>query len=388
MTRSRPQTAAASRLDLSVLVVVLAGMYALTATLSMTFPLLSLIMDRAGTDERIIGLLGSMPGVGLIVAAGLVGPLNRRLGTFRFLIACGTIGAVMFGVLGAFQYVAVWFVALFLMGCAVDGIFIICEGWVNVLADDDNRGRVIGIYGTVASLGMMTGPVILTIVGTRGPAPFVVGVVCLLLFLVPMTALRRHVPAFEGDHTGGALGFVRIAPALVLAVLVFALFEITFAALFPVYASRSGLAETDITSAMAVMYAGYLCWQIPIGLLAERISARLLLVACALGAALAAQLVDHVIETPAALWLALFVWGGLGAGIYTLALVELGQRFRGATLLVGNAAFGLAWGAGGIVGPALTGALINAFGPPGFPWLFTALFGALAGLGAWRVLRA
>lgn len=388
MTRSPPETAAASqRLDLPVLLVVLAGMYALMATLSMTFPLLSLIMERTGTDERIIGLLGSMPAVGLIVAASLISPLNRRFGTYRFLLACGSLGAVMFGVLGAFQYIPVWFVTLFFMGCAIDGIFVICEGWVNALANDANRGRVIGVYGTVASLGLMTGPVILTIVGTRGPTPFVVGVICLLLFLVPMTLLRRHVPTFEGDHAGGAIGFVRFAPALVLATLVFALFETTFAALFPVYASRSGLTETQITSAIAVLFGGYLCWQLPIGLLAERFNARGLLVACAAGAAVAAQVVGHVIDSTAALWLTLFVWGGLGAGIYTLALVELGQRFRGAMLLAGNAAFGLAWGAGGIVGPAVTGTLIGAFGPPAFPMVFTALFGALAVLSAWRMLR-
>lgn len=92
-----------ARLDLTVLLVVLAGMYALMSTLSMTFPLLSLIMERGGTDERIIGLLGSMPSIGLVVASGFIGPLNRRLGTYRFLLLSGLLGATMFGVLGLFR---------------------------------------------------------------------------------------------------------------------------------------------------------------------------------------------------------------------------------------------------------------------------------------------
>ncbi|MDX1608937.1 MAG: MFS transporter [Halofilum sp. (in: g-proteobacteria)] len=376
------------RLDLPVLLVVLSGMYALMATLSMTFPLLSLLMERAGTDERIIGLLGSMPAVGLIVAAALIAPLNRRLGTYRFLLLSGLTGATMFALLGLFQHLAVWFVALFLMGCAVDGIFVICEGWINSLANERNRGRVIGIYGTVASLGLMTGPLVLTLVGTRGATPFVVGVVCLLLFLVPITILRRHVPTFEGDHAGGAIGFLPLAPALVLAVLAFALFETTFASLFPVYASRAGLEEVQITSAIAVMFAGYLCWQIPIGLLAERVNARLLLIGCAAGAAVAALLLGRVIDSTPALWLTLFVWGGLGAGTYTLALVELGQRFRGARLLAGNAAFGIAWGAGGIIGPATTGALIGGFGTAALPAVFTTIFATLAALSLVRFVRS
>jgi len=376
--------AAAHPLDLRILLVVLAGMYALMATLSMTFPLLSLIMDREGVGEHVIGLLGAMPSVGLIVAAGFVGAINRRLGTYRQLLFSGLLGAAMFGVLGLFQYVAVWFVALFLMGCAIDGIFVICEGWVNALANNHNRGRVIGIYGTVVSLGMMTGPLILTLIGTRGATPFVVGVVCLLVFVVPITVLRRHVPAFEGEHTGGAFGFLKLAPALVLAVLVFALFESTFSVLFPVYGSRSGLAETEVTTAMAILFGGYLCWQLPIGLLAEHTNPRVLLVICAAGATAGSLLLEHVVGDGPVFWLTLFVWGGLGAGVYTLALVELGQRFTGATLLAGNAAFGIAWGAGGIIGPASTGSLMGSFGPVALPAVFAALFSALALLGIWR----
>ncbi|MDZ7827838.1 MAG: MFS transporter [Gammaproteobacteria bacterium] len=204
----------------------LAGMYALMATLSMTFPLLSLIMERSDVAEGVIGLLGAMPSVGLIVAAGFVGAINRRLGTYRQLLFSGLLGAAMFGVLGLFQYVPVWFVALFLMGCAIDGIFVICEGWVNVLAGNHNRGRVIGVYGTVASLGMMTGPIILTLIGTRGAAPFVVGVICLLLFVVPITdpapararirgrAHRRRARFPEAGARAGA-GRTRVRPVRV-----------------------------------------------------------------------------------------------------------------------------------------------------------------------------
>jgi MFS family permease len=383
-----PNAPPAEPLDLRILLVVLAGMYALMATLSMTFPLLSLIMDRSGVAESVIGLLGAMPSVGLIVAAGFVGAINRRLGTYRQLLFSGLLGAAMFGVLGLFQYVPVWFVALFLMGCAIDGIFVICEGWVNALANNHNRGRVIGIYGTVASLGMMTGPIILTLIGTRGAAPFVVGAICLLLFVAPITVLRHHVPAFEGEHTGGALGFLKLAPALVLAVLVFALFESTFSVLFPVYGSRAGLAEAEVTTSMAIFFGGYLCWQLPIGMLAERVNPRLLLVGCAAGATAGSLLLEQVIGDGPAFWLTLFVWGGLGAGVYTLALIELGQRFRGATLLAGNAAFGIAWGAGGIIGPATTGSLMGSFGPVALPAVFATLFAALALLGVWRARGA
>ncbi len=51
----------------------------------------------------------------------------------------------------------------------------------------------------------------------------------------------------------------------------------------------------------------------------------------------------------------MLVMGGVGYGVYTMALVELGNRFHGSVLVAGNAAFALMWGAGGIVDPPGSG---------------------------------
>jgi hypothetical protein len=53
------------------------------------------------------------------------------------------------------------------------------------------------------------------------------------------------------------------------------------------------------------------------------------------------------------LWSMLFVWGGLAAGLYTVALIELGARYSGATLVSATAAVVTAYGVGALVGPLL-----------------------------------
>ena len=65
--------------------------------------------------------------------------------------------------------------------------------------------------------------------------------------------------------------------------------------------------------------------------------------------------------------------GAVGYGVYTMALVELGSRFRGTVLVSGNAAFALMWGAGGIVGPPSAGMLMQAIGPLGLPTVIAGL---------------
>ena len=85
--------------------------------------------------------------------------------------------------------------------------------------------------------------------------------------------------------------------------------------------------------------------------------------------------------TTALIWPVAFIWGAAAFGIYTMALVSLGERFSGAILITGNAAFAMFWGLGGIAGPPLAGALMDVVGVQGLPLaaglLSTTLIGAL-----------
>jgi hypothetical protein len=67
----------------------------------------------------------------------------------------------------------------------------------------------------------------------------------------------------------------------------------------------------------------------------------------------------------------------VGYGVYTMALVEMGNRFSGSALVAGNAAFGLMWGVGGMIGPPTAGFSMQMVGPAGLPILIAVLSGFL-----------
>ena len=78
------------------------------------------------------------------------------------------------------------------------------------------------------------------------------------------------------------------------------------------------------------------------------------------------------------IWPLVFLWGGASFGIYTMALIQLGERFSGQTLIAGNAGFALAWGIGGIVGSPATGLAIQLIGHQGLPLALGLSCAALA----------
>ena len=76
--------------------------------------------------------------------------------------------------------------------------------------------------------------------------------------------------------------------------------------------------------------------------------------------------------------------GAIAYGIYTMAIVELGERFSGSMLVAGNAAFALMWGIGGMAGPSATGTIMDAVGVQGLP---LTLGFASFGLACFALLR-
>ena len=69
----------------------------------------------------------------------------------------------------------------------------------------------------------------------------------------------------------------------------------------------------------------------------------------------------------------MLVLGAILSGVYTIALVIIGEQFKGADLAAASAVFGVMWGAGTVVGPQLGGLAYDQFPPHGIPLALAAL---------------
>jgi len=245
--------------------------------------------------------------------------------------------------------------------------------WIIALAPQEKRGRIMGIYTSVISGGFALGPLTLTLVGTEGWPPFLVGVAAFVACALCLIAIMPRMPNID-DGSGGASvrSFLRLAPMLLFAVFVVAVLEQASLSLLPVYGADHGIDPRTMAGLISVWIAGNVALQVPIGFAVERWSARGVLAACAGVTAICCLLVPLWVETPL-FWPLMFVWGGVLFGIYTAALIALGNQFSGAMLVAGNAAFALLWGIGGIAGPSTTGTVMHLVGPEGFPLVLGSL---------------
>lgn len=351
------------------------GVFCLTTGLS--YPLLALILEDMGASSGLIGLNAAMGPIGIILSAPFVPRVAQKFGAWFICVTSLCSSAVLLLMLAVFRDVMIWFPIRFFLGVAISAIFIISETWINQLAMPRIRGRIIGIYNTVAAAGFALGPLIIAVIGSQGWPPFLVGITGILIALPVFVLARDHLPRFDGREDASVFSFISLAPMLLLAVAFAALFDQVTLSLLPIYGLRHGLAEATSSLVLAVMIIGNVVFQIPIGWLADRISRRFLINIMAITTMIGSLLLSLLIGESMLLWPMLFVWGAVAFGIYTIALVELGDQFSGALLLAGNGAFAMMWGIGGILGPPVAGAAMDLIGPEGLPIILGLTSGVL-----------
>jgi MFS family permease len=334
----------------------------------LTYPLLSFILERQGTAPGLIGVSAAMTPLGFIVSAPFIPALARRVGGARFAILCSTLAALTLIVIAWTQEVWAWMPLRFLLGFFANPLYVISETWLISITPAPRRGRIMGLYSSIVSGGFAIGPLSLGLVGTQGWPPFLIGIVAFLLCGLIVLAVVPRLPKMP--HEGRALsvaGFFALAPLLLFAVFAAAAFEQVLLSLFPVYGAALGSAEERIASLITCFIAGNAVLQIVLGRAAEQFGSTRTMSFCAL-AALAGCLVLQAIFDSWLIWPVVFVWGGVSFGLYTMSLIQLGERFTGPALIAGTATFAFVWGAGGIVGSPATGLAMQLIGHQGLPW--------------------
>lgn len=118
---------------------------------------------------------------------------------------------------------------------------------------------------------------------------------------------------------------------------------------------------------VTALLIGYLALTIPIGWLADKMERQVLLFLCGclfLACSISLPLIVHI---KSIIWPVQFLLGASGSGIYTLAMILIGQQFKGSDLATASAAFGFLFGIGHLIGPLISGVSMRILDPDGFP---------------------
>ncbi len=346
-------------------------------SLGASLPLVSLRLHEAGASTLEIGVLSAIPAAGMMLSAFLVDFCCRHFTRRTLYLLCFSLCAVSIALLES-AFGSLWLLGLLRLGLGLGmGIAIILgESWVNELCPEHNRGKIMALYATSFTGFQVLGPAMLAVLGADSPWITAVVTACygLALLCIVLTVPNDYVEHEEGEKSFGLAGFFRVAPALCVAVLFFSFFDAVVLSLLPVYASSHGFAIGVAALMVTVVFAGDMLFQLPLGWLADRVERTGLHLACGLVAMAVGIGLPWLLNMPWLLWPLLVLLGAVAGGIYTLALVLIGQRFKGQDLVTANASVGLLWGVGSLAGPLLSGAAMDV-APHGLPMALALMAG-------------
>lgn len=353
--------------NVSTLVAVVGCISAFAMIGGLASPLLSLILESRGVGRSLIGLNAAMPAFGTLIASPFVPSLAKHIGIRRLLMACLLIESLLFLALWLFDHLYSWFLIRILMGASTAALFICSETWINTLAPEHARGRIIATYTAILAACMALGPLVLARIGIHGSLPFVFGALFVLVALLPLIWATTVVDLRSHEEDGFSIvSFVYAVPLIAAGVFVFAFIEYTSFNLLSVFGVRSGLSETVAIVMLSAFGFGRVFLQIPIGYLADRVDRDQLLIWCVASAGLSIAALPFVTGNLWLLAILLFLWGGFVNGINTVSLTLIGQRFRGSELATASAGVGALWGVASLIGPAVTGVAMDLYDPDGF----------------------
>lgn len=357
------------------LVAAISAISAVGIAIGLGLPLLSIILEKRGISSTLIGLNSAMAGIAAMIAAPISTKMAHAFGVARTMLWAVVLAAVSAVGFYYAQQFWMWFPLRLVFHGTTTTLFILSEFWINAAAPPGRRGLVMGIYATVLSVGFASGPLLFSVIGSEGLLPFLVGAIAILAAAIPIYIARYESPILDEKPERHFLRYIFLVPSATVAVFVFGAVEAGGLSLFPIYATRTGFTETQAALLLTVMGIGNMAFQIPLGLLSDRMrDRRLLLSALAMVGLCGSLALPWLSSNWQLMAVVLLFWGGSVSGLYTIGLSHLGSRLTGADLAAANAAFVFCYAVGTVAGPQAIGAAIDISGNDGFAWAIAGFF--------------
>ncbi|MEY2860294.1 MAG: hypothetical protein RL392_752 [Pseudomonadota bacterium] len=360
----------------------------------MLMPLLLLRMKGADVSTTVGGLFAATGWLGIFVMTPFASTLANRLGRRPALWAAGSVltaSALLFTLSDSLW---VWFVLNLASGIAMALRWVLAEALIAEFCPPVQRGRYVGFFQTLVSATFITGPAALVWMDADNPHTLWVVVGFSALGLA-WTALIPPVPeAHDADtaHVGlrGLWQALRAHPIIMLAGFVGGFFETGVTSILPLYGLALGLGAGAAALLVSASGLGGVIVMLPAGMVADRFAdqaqgRRTLMVFFAAVMLAATCVLPFVASTAWLAWPIVFLWGGAGGTLYTLAMTDIGAREKGITLVNSTAVLVLNYTLGGLTASALSGALIDWSPTVGFPLVLIAAAAlGLVALVYWR----
>jgi len=360
-----------------------------------------LLMLGNGMHFTLIGLRGGIEGfsaaelaivtsgyfMGFLSGARLTPFLIRRVGHVRVFAA---LGSFMSAGLIAFPLLTepwAWTVLRLLIGFCMSGIFVTAESWLNHAASNATRGKVLSAYMIAQTLGIIGAQGLLTLGDAATSVLFIGASILVSVSFAPILLSAIPVPAVEVARPMSLRKLFTNTPLSTVGIFLLGSVFATQSGMGAVFGTQIGMSASQIALFVAMLFAGALVLQYPIGWLSDRMDRRRLILGAAVLGAVSCALGWL---TGGGLWplmASAFFAGGVTTPLYALFLAYTNDALSAEDMPSASGGLVFTFGLGAITGPLATGWAMQELGPFAFWLVLGATFVAIALYALYRMTQ-
>lgn len=337
----------------------------------------SLYLGKPGMSPDVVQIVLTAYPVGFLIGCLVTRPLVARHGHERTFVAILALALLSASGFVFTDFVPSWICFRLLGGVSMASLFVVCESWINLYAEQHNRGALFSIYMLTTAIAVLLGQILIALVGPQSPHLFLVAAATVLLALVSKFAgggwpALPQAPADPERPTGarpvrplGPLTLFQLAPVTVVAIFQAGITNMNIFVLTPIYGTRIGLsATTTVWLVTTVSIAGMLA-QTPVGWLSDRLDRRAMLLVQGIVSVTLCAAIAWVGD----LWVPLlfvlfFCYGATALTIYPVAMAFGASQFHSRHMVAASGTLLLLYSIGNVATPGLAAGLMVHMGPP------------------------
>ena len=279
-----------------------------------------------------------------------------------------------------------WSLMRFVTGMCMAGLYVVAESWLNDMASNATRGRLLSMYMVATMGGMTVGQFLLETADIGGFKLFVLASLLVSVSLVPVTLSASSNPPLGVPEPLSTRELARIVPTGVICAFWVGTSAGILIGLGAVYAVTVEIPNSRIPLFLAAPLVGSIVMQWPIGWISDRVGRRSVMWwVAATGAAICVGLA--LIDPKSWLIIALmFGLGGMTFSLYSLTIAYTADWLPQSQLTAASASLVRVNGVGAVVGPLVVGPAMAFSSAQAFFWALVTTHGLIVAYISWRVL--
>ena len=344
---------------------------------------LALLLVTAGVYSTLVGIRAELKNLPTLVSGGITTSYYagfllgswytlralKQVGHIRVYAALASLLSASVLITGVYDSPLVWIIMRSSTGFCFAGLYVVAESWLNGLASNTFRGRLLAMYNVVTIGAYGAGQLLVFNFDARTLTGFAFAAVVSSLAVIPVAMSEQAAtPQVENNTHITMRELAKIVPTGAGTILLVGLAHGGMLGMAVIFATREGLSVGRVGILIAAINLGGMALTWPISSASDDIDRRIIGVLSSLAVIVLGFIM--LTQTPSS-WVTtalLFAIGGFSfplyavGGAYTNDWVSQEQMGAAASQLV------TLYGFGAMIGPLVAAPFLDIIGTQGFAW--------------------